>query len=258
MNAEPALEGLGVVITRPRAAAEALAVSLARHGARTFVFPALAIDAVGDSPALDAALAMLPRCDLAIFVSANAVERGLALARGRGAWPASARVAAIGEATAEALRNSGFTRVISPRERHDSEALLAHDELKAVDGRNILIFRGRGGRELLKETLEARGAHVTHVECYRRVRPAGDAAALVGAWTRGEIQAVSVLSAETLENFVEMIGAEGAAHLASTTLVVPHAAVASHPLARRFAGVLVAPPGAEGIPRALASLRLRT
>ncbi len=258
MSAEPALQGLGVVITRPRAAAEALAESLARHGARAFVFPALAIEAVGDSPALDTALAALPGCDLAIFVSANAVERGVALVKRRGGWPAGPRVAAIGEATAEALRNSGFTRVISPRERHDSEALLAQDELKAVEGRNILIFRGTGGRELLKEALEARGARVTYVECYRRVRPAGDAAPLVGAWTRGEIQAVSVLSAETLENFVEMIGAEGATHLASTTLVVPHATVASHPLARRFAGVLVAPPGAEGIPRALAGLRVRT
>jgi len=256
MSAE--LQGMGVVITRPQAAAEALAASLARHGARAFVFPALAIEAVGDSPALDAAIAALPNSDLAIFVSANAVERGLALARRRGEWPAGTRVAAIGEATAEALRNSGFKRVISPPERHDSEALLAQDELKAVEGRNILIFRGRGGRELLKEALEARGACVTYVECYRRVRPAGDAAALVAAWTRGEIQAVSVLSAETLESFVEMIGAAGATLLASTTLVVPHAAVASHPLARRFARVLVAPPGADGIPRALASLRVGT
>jgi uroporphyrinogen-III synthase len=145
--------------------------------------------------------------------------------------------------------------VISPRERHDSEALLAQDELKAVEGRNILIFRGRGGRELLKEALEARGARVTYAECYQRVRPTGDAATLVAAWARGEIQAVSALSVETLENFVEMIGAEGAAHLASTTLVVPHAAVASHPLARRFARVLVTPPGAEAM---LASLRVRT
>jgi uroporphyrinogen-III synthase len=255
MSADPALQGLGVVITRPRAAAEALAASLTRHGARAFVFPALAIEAVGDSPALDAALALLPGCDIAIFVSANAVERGLALAGRRGGWPVGARVAAIGEATAEALRNSGFARVISPPERHDSEALLAQDDLKAVEGRNILIFRGKGGRELLRETLEARGARVTYVECYRRVRPAGDAASLIRAWTRGEIQAVSVLSAETLENFIEMIGADGATHLASTTLVVPHAAVASHPLARRFADVLITPPGAEGM---LASLRVRT
>ena len=38
------LEGLGVVITRPRPAAEALAAALAREGARPFVFPALEIE----------------------------------------------------------------------------------------------------------------------------------------------------------------------------------------------------------------------
>jgi uroporphyrinogen-III synthase len=256
MSARPPLEGLGVVLTRPRAAAEAQAAQLARAGARAFVFPALAIEPVADSAALDHALAALPATDVAIFVSANAVEHGLAAVRRRGTWPANTRAAAIGEATAAALRNSGFAEVISPRERHDSESLLALDELKAVEGRNIVIFRGRGGRGLLKETLESRGADVTYAECYRRTRPAGDPAALLRAWAGGEIHAVNALSAETLENFVAMIGPEGEALLASTHLVVPHDAIASHALARRFARVVVASPGERGIVDALESLRV--
>ena len=256
MSARPPLEGLGVVLTRPRAAAERQAELLARAGARAFVFPSLAIEPEADSPELEAALATLSAADLAIFVSANAVEHGLAAARRHGAWPAATRTAAIGEATAAALRNSGFSAVISPRERHDSESLLALEELKAVEGRNIVIFRGRGGRGLLKETLESRGAHVTYAECYRRTRPAGDPAALLRAWDRGEIHAVNALSAETLENFVAMIGPEGEAHLPSTALVVPHEAVAAHALARRFARVAVAPPGERGIVDALESLRV--
>ena len=256
MNAALALEGLGVVITRPRAAAEALAAALEREGARAFVFPALAIEPVADSPALLAALDALAACDLAIFVSANAVELGLAAARRRGPWPARTRVAGVGEATAEALRNSGFERVISPRERHDSEGLLACAELQAPQGRRITIFRGLGGRELLRETLEQRGAQVTYAECYRRIRPSSDPRPLLEAWSRGEIQAVSVLSAETLENFVAMLGDGGASRLAECALVVPHEAVGSHPLSRRFRRVLVAPPGPHGLPRALASLRM--
>ncbi len=256
MSGEAPLEGVGVVITRPRAAAEAQAALLARAGAHPFVFPALDIEPLEASPALDEAMARLPACALAIFVSANAVEHGLEAARRRGPWPAATRVAAIGEATAAALRNSGFAAVISPREGHDSEALLAQDELKAVGGRNILIFRGRGGREFLRETLESRGAHVTYAECYRRVRPAGDPAALLHAWDRGEIHAVSVLSAETLENFVAMIGPEGETHLESTALVVPHAAIATHALARRFARVTVAHPGDTGLVGAIAALRV--
>jgi uroporphyrinogen-III synthase len=245
---------MGIVITRPRPAAEALAASLARAGARPFVFPALAIEPLGQTPALDASLARLADCDLAIFVSANAVEHGLAAARRHGPWPQRARAAAVGEATAQALRNSGFAAVISPQDRHDSESLLACDELKAVDGRNILIFRGQGGREALKVALEARGANVSYAECYRRTRPAEDPAQLLGAWTRGDIHAVSVLSAETLENFVAMIGPAGESHLGSTALVVPHEAISNRPLARRFARVVVAAPD-DGMVGALATLR---
>ena len=115
------LEGLGIVITRPRAAAESLAAELAREGARPIVFPALAIEEATDAAALDRALAELPGAGLAIFVSANAVEQGLEKARARGPWPPGLPVAAIGDATAEALRNSGFPEVISPPVRHDSE-----------------------------------------------------------------------------------------------------------------------------------------
>jgi len=256
MSAPPLpLAGLGVVITRPRAAAEALAAMLAAAGARPFVFPPLAIEPLPDSDSLRATVAGLDHGGLAIFVSANAVEHGLALVRRHRPWPPQVPVAAIGEATARALRNSGFDAVISPKGRHDSESLLALEELESVDGRKILIFRGQGGRELLREALESRGAHVTYVECYQRTRPAADAAPLLHAWSRGEIHAVSVLSAETLENFVAMIGSEGEAHLSRTALVVPHEAIAARPLARRFARVAVASLD-DRMVRTLASLRV--
>ena len=258
MSAARRLEGLGVVLTRPRSAAEALAASLAREGAHPFVFPALAIEDVAPSPAGEAALARLAQCAWAIFVSANAVEKGLAAARARGPWPEDTRVAAIGEATALALRNSGFDAVISPRERHDSEALLALPEMRAVKGADVIVFRGEGGRERLREVLEARGARVEYVECYRRARPHADPAPLLAAWRRGEVHAVSALSAETLENFLAMVGDDGLALAAGTTLVVPHASIAAHPDARRFARVLVASPGAEGLVNALTQLRATT
>ena len=257
MNARD-LQGVGVVVTRPRAAAEALAAALARAGARPFVFPALAIEDLPPSQALEAALARLPRAALAAFVSAHAVQKGLAAAARHGAWPRAVPVAAVGEATASALREAGFARVIAPHERHDSEALLALPELQALalQGRDVLVFRGRGGRERLKEGLQARGANVVYAECYERVRPAGDARPLLAAWGRGEIQAVSALSAETLENFMAMVGAEGARLAQHTALVVPHEAVARHPEARRFERVVVAELGAEGVAEALRKLQV--
>ncbi|MEO7741860.1 MAG: uroporphyrinogen-III synthase [Usitatibacter sp.] len=252
------VKGMGIVITRPRPAAEALATALAGQGAKPFVFPALAIEDLPPSDALEAALAALPDAALAIFVSAHAVEKGLAAAALHGAWPARTQVAAVGEATAAALRNSGFERVISPRERHDSDALAALPELQAdrLCGRNVVVFRGEGGRERLKEVLAERGARVSYAECYRRIRPHADPGPLLQAWDRGEVQAVSALSGETLENFVAMVGAEGAGRLDSAVLVVPHEAVAANREARRFAKVVVAPAGAEGIAVALSRLRV--
>lgn len=250
------LEGLGVVVTRPQPAAAALAEALGAEGARTFVFPSLAIEPAPLSQRSQDALARLEECTLAIFISANAVEHGLAAARRAGAWPQGAKVAAVGEATAAALRNSGFDAVISPRERHDSEALLALPELRVVKGENVIVFRGEGGREHLREVLESRGARVDYVECYRRTRPAVDPAPLLKAWQRGEVHAVNALSAETLENFLAMLGDDGEDFASDCTLVVPHPAIASHPDARRFASVLVAAPGAEGLVNALATLRV--
>ena len=258
MSPSGRLEGLGVVVTRPRAAADALAAPLAREGARVFIFPALAIEDLATSPELDRVLADLERFGLAIFVSANAVEKGLAAAGRHGPWPGRLRVAAIGEATAQALRNSGFATVISPLDRHDSEQLLQMPQLQAVKGENIIVFRGEGGKERLKEVLEARGAEVVYAECYRRVRPEGDRRPILEALERGEIHAVSVLSAETLANFVDMIGVEGARRLAGAALVVPHEAVGANREARHFGRVVVAAHGAEGLVSALAQRRVTT
>jgi uroporphyrinogen-III synthase len=252
------LAGLGVVITRPASAAEPLAAALEREGARVWRFPALAIEAIEPSAALAALLARLADFDLAVFVSAHAVERGVAVARRFAPWPAKLETAAVGEATAQALRAAGIDPVIAPRDRHDSEALLDLARLRAVQGQNIIVFRGEGGREQIRETLEARGAKVEYAECYRRVRPEAHAQPLAAALARGEIHAVSVLSGETLENFVAMIGRDAAASLATVTLVVPHPAVGEHREAKRFARVVLASHGAAGLADALAQLRVTT
>ena len=53
-----------------------------------------------------------------------------------------------------------------------------------VRDRHGLIISGEGGRGLLLETLEERGAHVQRAECYRRARPSGDAGDLIADMTQ--------------------------------------------------------------------------
>ena len=88
-------------------------------------------------------------------------------------WPPHLLPAAIGQGTVRALAAHGVHGCIAPEQRFDSEALLALPELQAerVAGQRVLILRGDGGRELLAETLSARGALVDLVSCYRRLPP---------------------------------------------------------------------------------------
>ena len=253
MSGAGPLAGLGVVLTRPRAQCEALAAELELQGARVISFPALDIVPVELSPASRAALACLPSASLALFVSANAAEHGVAAVRQAGPWPAAVAVAGVGEATATQLRNAGLGHVIAPASGFDSESLLACPELQSVAGRHILIFRGVGGREHLRTTLEGRGAKVSYVECYRRERPDSDPAEVLAAHARGEILAVHAMSAETVDNFLMLAGP--AVSWERVTLVVPHPAIARHAATASFGRTLVAKPGAAGLVEALLNLR---
>lgn len=253
MIAAGPLAGLGVVLTRPRAQCEALAAELEARGARVVIFPALDIVAVELSPESRAALASLPGASLAVFVSANAAEHGMAAARKAGPWPVSVAVAGVGETTAAHLRKAGFERVIAPVTGFDSESLLACPELRDVKGREVVIFRGVGGREHLRTVLEGRGAKVGYVECYRRELPRSDPAALLAALARGEIDVVHAMSAETVDNFLALAGP--GASWSRVALVVPHPAIARHGASASFGRAVVSGPGISSLVEALHNLR---
>lgn len=238
------LAGLGVVVTRPTAQAGPMTERLKALGARVIPVPLLAVEAPADPVAALAVLREADRFDLAIFVSTNAVERGLALLGAAGGLPPGLRLAAIGRATAEALRALARAPDLVPAGRFDSEALLALEELQParVAGRRVLIVRGEGGRETLAETLRARGARVEYAEVYRRVRPPVDVAALSALGEERQIDAIVLTSGEALEHLFETFPRPPHAWLDRVALVVPSARVGEaarrhgHPLAPLVAG----------------------
>ena len=209
------LHGRGILITRPREQAQGLAKLVEAAGGRAIVFPAIEIQ--------DVPLRKLAEFDLAIFVSPTAVNRALAAMK----WPPRAKAAALGRGTQRELERHGIKGVIAPDAGADSEALLAVPQLQRVAGRRIVILRGEGGRSLLGDTLAARGAQVEYAECYRRVRPQTDSGPLLTAFAKGAVHAVTVSSAEGLENLFEMLGTVGREHLKKTPIFVPHARIAA-------------------------------
>jgi len=238
------LTGAGVVITRPARQAAALARELAALGGRPLVFPAIVILPPADDAPLREVQRNLDRYDIAIFVSANAVEYAIG---DPAAWPVRLLPFAPGPGTAAALAAVGIAHARVPATTMDSEGLLALPELGNVAGRRIVIFRGAGGRELLRTTLEARGAKVEQIECYRRARPEAGAIGLIEAWRDKRIDAVTLTSSEGLDNLWAIFDPEGRSYLAATPAFVPHAAIAERASALGLRSVIVTPPADAGL-----------
>jgi uroporphyrinogen-III synthase len=226
----PPLAGLGVLLTRPAAQAGPLIERLETAGARVHCLPVLSLSAF-DGPGLQAALSEYSQAALAIFVSANAVQFGLAALAARDiAFASGPQTAAVGQATARALQDAGAADVMCAGAGSDSEALLALPALQTVAGKTVILFRGEsegGGRTLLRDTLLARGARVLEATCYQRepaVPPAATLERVRNALRVGEIQAVQVMSGESLAALIKLVPIEA---LRGCTLIVPHPRIAA-------------------------------
>jgi uroporphyrinogen-III synthase len=213
-----ALEGLGVLVTRPEPQAGPLARRLAAEGARVYRLPAIELHVRDDRARQRAALGPIDRFHWIVFISANAVRFGAALLEGR----RDLKLAAVGAATAAALNHAGYRVALVPQGGSDSEHLLASAEFRHVQGQRVLIVRGDGGRELLADELAARGAEVCYAEVYERrcARPVPGAVAAVEAeWADGAIDVVTATSGELLRCLYELLSPAGRALLGKTALL---------------------------------------
>lgn len=216
--AEAPLKGVTVIVTRPAHQAGALCRAVERAGGRALRYPAVAILPPRSPSLARARLARLRDGDWAVFISSNAVREGLKLCPG-GKLPPGVRVAAVGPATAAALREAGVREVVQPRDRHDSEGLLERPELGDLTGRRVALVKAPGGRRKLGRVLRRRGAEVTSVPVYRRARPTVDPGDLEARLPRTGRLATTVTSGELLDNLAHMVGARTLARLKRAPLV---------------------------------------
>lgn len=205
------LAGRRIVVTRPRAQASEYVDWLEGQGAEAVSFPAIRIVPPPDPAPLLRAAREAGSYDWLVFTSVNGVQRfWAALAEvGQDARAlAGKQVAAIGPATAAALRERGMTADVVP-ERYVAESVV--DALAAAGnlrGRRVLLPRAAGAREVLPQRLTELGALVTEVEAYRTVADTEAATDLRRRLASGEIDAVTFTSSSTVRNFVEAVGTE--------------------------------------------------
>jgi len=208
------LAQLKVVVTRPDGQNQDLSETLSALGATVITRPCIALEAYADdsNSALD-----LQQLDAVIFISANAVRFGYSKMQALVTPP---QFFCVGSATANALYDQGVTAVTFPEHDFSSEGLLQLPDLQAVEGKQIVIVRGRGGRELLYETLQARGAIVHYLETYQRILPKCQYSA------EGDI--VFITSNEVADNLVHLTIEAEKQQLLQTQTIVGHENIAAH------------------------------
>ena len=214
------LAGCRVLVTRAAHQAHDLCRLIDDLGGRPLRVPAIEIQAAESDEALSQLLARIGSFDIAIFISANAVEWGLKLLPQQ-RLPEAIDIVAVGQATALALAKSGHTVDVVPEHGFDSESLLEAPELdeSEIRGKSVMIFRGEGGRPLLGDTLRMRGAKVSYAEVYRRCCPQTRSVAGID-WRLEDVDVATVTSSMILDNLFTMFGTDEHERLCSMPLVV--------------------------------------
>jgi uroporphyrinogen III methyltransferase/synthase len=205
------LFGQTIVVTRTRQQASELSERLEQLGAEVIEAPTIEVVPPADWDEVDLALRDASAFDWILFTSVNGVtqtkNRMLAIGLDARAF-GRAKIAAVGDATADAVGRELCLRVDLCPERSVAEALA--DELKArgeVDGKRHLLLRADIARPILKERLENGGsALLRDVAVYETKRVESLPGQLLDALSAGRVDWMTFTSSSTARNFVELLG----------------------------------------------------
>ncbi len=199
---------MSILVTRPSPDGEVLVSRLRALGQSAWHFPLIEFSSGRELNALPGLLATLQPGDLLFAVSRHAVHFAHSALTARSiVWPAHIDGFAPGRSTALALHTVSGLAINYPRDTETSEVLLQLPELQNIAGKRALILRGNGGRELLSETLTARGAQVVCCECYQRLPRHYDGADEAWRWQSRGISTLVVTSGEMLSQLAATIPA---------------------------------------------------
>lgn len=243
--------GLRILVCRPEPEASQLADAIRSAGHTPLVLPLIERQPLPETPGQRSMIQDLDLFHHIIAVSPYAARQ--LLARIDPWWPqfpTGIHWYGVGKGTASVLESAGLNPV-SPTRGWTSEALLEAPDLTDLRHQKVLIARGDRGRELLRETLEDRGASVTTLPLYKRESPDYSPERLHQILGDEPVHVIIALSGETLNNLIAL-GENSVHNLYNVLLVVPADRVAEKAREAGFRRVLV-PRGLDG-PTLIASL----
>lgn len=196
------LRGKRILVTRAAEDRGPFEALLVHEGAVPVAFPCIAIADVPEAAGLAALVGRL-RPDFVVVASAHVARRLVSV------LPAlsSARLAAVGKATAEALFALGRKDVVVPESGVGAEAIAAA-LAPEVRGRSVLVPRAEGGNRALVEGLEAAGARVETITLYRTVTPDRPDPEGLQALRGGRIDAISFASGSAARGYARLMGSD--------------------------------------------------
>jgi uroporphyrinogen III methyltransferase/synthase len=204
------LFGRRLLVTRSREQAEPLKLLLESEGAEVYCLPLLEISAPEDTAPLDASISRLSAFSWVVFTSPNSVEfffdRLLQLGGDARSF-ASAKIAAVGQSTAQQLQQRGIQPDLVPT-THSAAGLAKAFEGIDLQGEEILLPASSIGRTELDERLATQGASVMRITAYENRPPVAETVELPAALTEARLDCILFASPSSARNFLDVVGQE--------------------------------------------------
>ncbi len=198
------LFGQRIVVTRAREQAGQLSRRLREHGAEVLEVPTIKLEPPARRQDLVDALLELNAYDWLVFTSPNGVTKFFEYffkrfhdMRDLG----GARIAAVGPATANKLKELHLQVDLMPDEALASEIATAFSKFESIENLKICLLRAEVANRELPEALEALGAIVDDVACYQTVPETEDATGAAASLSERGADWVAFTSGSTVEHF---------------------------------------------------------
>ena len=198
------LFGQRIVVTRAREQAGQLSRRLHDHGAQVLEVPTIKLEPPTRRQELVDALLELNAYDWLVFTSPNGVTKFFEYffkrfhdMRDLG----GARIAAVGPATANKLKELHLQVDLMPDEALASEIAKAFAKFETIENLKICLLRAEVANRELPEALEALGAIVDDVACYQTLPETEDATGAAATLLERGADWVAFTSGSTVANF---------------------------------------------------------